>query len=265
MCVSISNWAYYGGRAGFLTGICALGVGGVLALGAGSLLLRGDVVFAVLAFLSSVAVLALGLMAFVETWRALQDSDRDPDRTSPHSVRAAIAIYLLVMIPLLFGTVGAGLQLAFQEPLPPLTRIVGQVEHLQPNDPRRGSPRVSLKLATHPHWLKWSCSFFCGPFEEMDRLGDRPWPMAEAEVYGREIVGLTVDGRRYLEPTEEWARRRRDTWAVFALMFGVAALGILLGGMWATQRLRRYRGPHPEKSEARALMRRHLFRARSER
>jgi len=260
--VNFSSGSHQAGQAGFIVAIFAVVAGGVLALAAGALLLKREVAPAIVALSLAVALLTLGLMAFGATWSALRDADRDSHHVSPHARRAGMAIYLIMLIALLAAAIGAGLELA-RQPLAPPTRIVGQVEHLHPNDPRRGSPRVSLKLDSHARWLEWTCSFFCGPFEEMKRLGDKPWPVAEAEVYGTQIVGLTLDGRRYLDPEDEVARRRRDAWASFALMCSLLAASALFGVVWLRRRPRPYTAPDPTKSAAKAMMRRQLSGGRS--
>lgn len=253
--MSFSSFRFRNISARLLLGACAVGAGCALALGNGLALAssRGAPLPALPIFLLSVVCLGLGLAAIGETWLDTRESARGGRRRE----RAWVATYLIVLLAVLGVAAGEFRQVARLQSLPAPTRIAGEVEHLHPSNPRHGGPRVALKLKGDPHWLTWTCDLLCAPYDRMKRLGDAPWPHAEADVYGRRLVGLALAGQVYLTPQEELARQMRETTAMGVLLLLLAGAMVAGGLLWLKGRPSHYVAPDASGlARARALLRR---------
>jgi hypothetical protein len=163
------------------------------------------------------------------------------------SAHARVAVFVFIVIALCIAIPGSVLELR-NDLRRPIERVYGQVEHLHAirRTGRGSTPNVSLKLNTDPRWLAWNCwALGCRPYEDIFKLHDAPWPMAEAYRIGDHLVGLSIDGRTYLSPQRERTRLLRGEVGEIALFGAIALVMALVGRVWLLKGANRYRPPDP--------------------
>ncbi|HEV2532644.1 hypothetical protein [Phenylobacterium sp.] len=235
---------------------------------ASAMALEGYMAWSTACIFLGVAALVLGGPLAWSLWRLAKTPavllDKPP-RAAPHGLArlGPLAGWALIVAGLVFVVLywAAGLDRLEHSPPPPVVHLSGEIGHLHGYSRTYGrgghGPRIDLQFAGDSRWFHRECDWYCDAYAPLAGYFDHPWPVAEADVSGDQILGLKVAGRTYFTPAQEHERQIKASRLWLRIWIGpmvLLTLGLVL--VWIRlPRVTPYAGPNSvDEAHARELV-----------